>query len=500
MAHPPEQWNTGPTQRLPRRSVHPVKGRLSQGPRSRRATCGMTFLVTLLLGLLVLGAGSLYAWNRYQNVAQGMIFEPSSPVVQGQSNPGPQPTPDIVKEPFNLLLIGVDTRTATIDEGARSDTLIVVHVDPQNRWASMLSIPRDSCVFIQGVTVPGTCGKVNLAYSHGYANPAPGIEPDASGAALARDTVNQYLDLPARGQRIDYVMQVDFNGFKDIIDAIGGINIDVPTPLFDPKYPSDDDDYGLIRLYIPAGYQHMDGTTALRYARSRHTTTDYGRSARQQEVIKAILQGLREKNLLDQIDTLNDMADTLKHAFRTDLPINEVGTVRVLANLAEDLAQGGRISTFTLGPFDTVIGGPDINTPLWDPADVEARVDEWLMGPASVQPANNPTAATTNSAQLQVEVMNGAQIGGLAGEISTYLDQQGFRTTTPSTAADVYDETLLIDYGDHRTERLKLAQLLGIKPANIISATEIDETPTDPTTDLVLLVGRDYKEQWRGGQ
>ncbi len=503
MARPPETPYTGPTQRLPRRAVHTAPGRAPQRPRSRRATCGIAFVSTLIIGLLILLVGGFWLWSRFKQTTAAVKFDPPTIAAQQGSDQGgvAHPTPDIVKEPFNVLLIGVDTREADLEEGARSDTLIVVHVDPQNKWASMLSIPRDNCAPIPGKTAPGECDKINSAYSYGYKNPQnASVDPDESGASVARAAVNEYLGLNQRGQMIDYVVQVDFNGFKDIIDAIGGININVQRPLMDSLYPTDDGDYGVIRLYIPAGYQHMDGVTALRYARSRHTTTDYGRAERQQQVIEAILTALKEKGLLDQIGTLNELANQLHNTFRTNLPIDEISSLRALAGLASDLTQGGRISSYTLGPFDTVIGGKDAYTPLWAPEDIEARVDEWLMGPASISNNTSDGSAAPADPALKVEVLNGASINGLASEVTSFLEEHGYRVNQPSTASTVYDESMIIDYGEHSAERRRLATLLGIKPKNIVSADDSAELPSDPTTDLVLLLGRDYKESWRGGQ
>lgn len=502
-------WNTGPTERLeepprPRRSVHPVPTRAPSRPRNRRPTCGLVFIGFLVTLLIVGGGGTWYALNRFQNVTDGMVEAlPTSVIVAPnpqQGQPLPAATPDIVRDPFNVLLIGVDSRDTAPDEGARSDTLIVVHVDPNSGWASMLSIPRDVCAPIPGYTAPGGCMKVNAAYSLGYdsARDEGAVSPYLGGAALARDTVTQYLDLPSRGQRIDYVMQVDFNGFKEIIDEIGGITLDVQKPLIDPTYPSDDGDYGLIRLFIPAGVQHMDGTTALRYARSRHTTGDYNRAERQQQVIQAILQSLQARGLLDQIETLDSLADELANTFKTDMPINEIGNLRALASLASRLTQPGRIATYTLGPFADV-GGLDINTPRWSDADIAARVDEWLGGPPSVSQAVPENTTPINEA-LRIEVMNGASIRGLAGEVSEFLAAAGYTTNEPSTASSVYDETLIIDYGDHPDEREQLATFLGIKRRNILGPNRAPETPADPTTDLVVILGRDYQERWRGSR
>ncbi|MCG8352965.1 MAG: LCP family protein, partial [Chloroflexales bacterium] len=156
----------------------------------------------------------------------------------------PVPLPDTLREPFNVLLIGVDRR-ADPDNGIRSDTLIVVHVNPSERWAGMLSIPRDSVVQIPHLGQM----KINVAYSYGYTNAAElygrGVDPAAAGGALAAETVEDFLNL-----KINYIAQVDFQGFERIVDTLGGITVDVAQPLLDPEYPTEN--YGYERLYVPA--------------------------------------------------------------------------------------------------------------------------------------------------------------------------------------------------------------------------------------------------------
>ena len=241
----------------------------------------------------------------------------------------------------------------------------------------------------------------------------------------------------------------------------------------------------------------MDGVTALRYARSRHQDADYGRSQRQQDVIRAVVQAIKEKGLFDQIDQLNQLSLDLEGYIFTDLPITEIGNLRALASLGNELSQG-RIQTIK---WDTssVIGGPDANTPIWDPATIEATVDAMMSGPIpdTDQPAEPDLVPADPDTSVKIEVMNGASIRGLAGDVLTHLGNRGFTTTTASTAFGVYDETTIIDYGDNRQAREQLAAVLGIKSKNILRTSRAPEQPTDPTSDLVVLIGRDYEESWR---
>lgn len=506
-------WNVGPTQRLPKTSVSTVVERPIQ-PRRRRRTWLIAIGAVLLLIVLVVGGAALWAWNRYQTVADSVIVDISQEVVNpanpnpepaadNQSNPDnaggvvptvaakPRPTPDIVKDPFNVLLIGVDIREDVSD--ARTDTIIVMHVDPVNKWANMLSIPRDSCAQIPGYNGVGECEKINAAYTYGYRDaPEQRLDPVVGGMRLTRDTVERYLDI-----NIDYTMQVDFKGFRKIIDTIGGVSINVARPLWDPQYPTDDNDNGFIRLYIPAGFQHMDGTMALRYARSRHADSDYGRSQRQQDVIRAIMQALRERGLFDQIDTLNQLGDQLEGTFYTDMPIDDIGNVRALADLGSDLAEG-RMQSLTW-PTGVDLGGADLYTPRWDPANIAAAVAALTSGP--VPNTNGVPASTATPAQLdesvRIEVMNGVGLRGLAGDIADHLANRGWTLNDSSDASTIYDTTVIIDYGNNKATRNQLAAELGIKPKNILLAEDAPELAAYSDTNIVVLLGRDYKEAWR---
>ncbi|GIW03779.1 MAG: hypothetical protein KatS3mg059_0399 [Thermomicrobiales bacterium] len=153
-------------------------------------------------------------------------------------------------ERLTILLLGVDRRE---DEPSRSDTMILVNIDPIKKTAAMMSIPRDLKVMIPGYGMD----KINAAYAFGDRDEVPG-----GGPGLAIRTIEANF-----GIRIDYFAEVDFNGFIKIIDTVGGVMIDVPYPIKDDAYPADGTNY--MRVYFSAGWQHMDGKRALQYARTR---------------------------------------------------------------------------------------------------------------------------------------------------------------------------------------------------------------------------------------
>ncbi len=237
-------------------------------------------------------------------------------------NPTPIPTPELPPAaPFptscdgpgrmNILVIGMDGRSANYDRAARADALAVIGVNFGDRSAQILSIPRDLWVQIPAYgTQPAEENRINTGYalagSYGY----PG-----GGAAFQAYVVSQTF-----GLRIDRTMVLNFTAFESAIDTIGGVDINVTTAVHDPRYP--DDQGGTLVLEIPAGLVHMDGRTALMYARTRHADSDFGRMRRQQKVLMAV----RDKLLTpESLLVLPSLVQLIYQSVRTDLSLDDVG-------------------------------------------------------------------------------------------------------------------------------------------------------------------------------
>lgn len=446
----------------------------SRRPGFRLPVVAAALAAGLLLLLLI-----VWSW------AGGALraIERADPRLPPAARPGsvagvnPANLPASLREPFNVLLLGVDRRP-TPDEGVRSDTLILVHVEPAAGWASMLAIPRDSAVPMRDL---GT-RKINTAYGYGYANAealyGAGTAPDAAAGAFAAETVERFL-----GLEIDYIAQVDFEGFQRVIDTLGGIPVDVERPILDPSYPSDD--FGYERLFIPAGLQVMDGATALRYARSRHASSDFDRSARQQQVLRAILHEARARGLLSQATLLPRLVEDLQSSVSTTLPLSDLETLRGLADLAQRL-DPARILTLSINPNDVGIVAENGSDIYWDQNDVAAQVARLLAGP-------QPVAETA-----RVQVLNGANERGLAGRVSAQLAAQGFSLNAPGDAPASAERTRLIDYSGRPETLRRLAETLGLDPGSVYSAPPVDAPPPPFETDIVLILGADYNAAWAG--
>ena len=209
-----------------------------------------------------------------------------------------------------MLLIGVDQQT---EFESRSDTMILVWVDPVAKEAAMLPLPRDLKVIVPGFGIH----KINAAYAIGEAQDVEG-----GGPALTVQTIEANF-----GLTINHFAQVNFDGFVSVVDILGGLTLDVPYPIKDNEYPAEDLKY--TRVYFPAGWQHMDGERTLQYARTRHADNDAQRSIRQQQVLMALRE---QADVGELIPRAAELLAALGDSVRTDLELDQAIDLARLAS------------------------------------------------------------------------------------------------------------------------------------------------------------------------
>ncbi len=211
--------------------------------------------VTGVILLLIVIAGGAYAFSVYKSV-KDTVATMNQPIDRKQSAKRTEPVALTKKQPFSVLMLGVDQRPG--DKG-RSDTIIVLTVNPNNKSVKMLSIPRDTRTEIVG---KGTLDKINHAYAFGD-------------IPMAMDTVEKFLDIP-----IDYYMKINMEGFKDIVNAVGGVTVQNDLAFSNGGYQ------------FPLGEITLNGDKALSYTRMRYDDPrgDFGREERQRMIIQAILK------------------------------------------------------------------------------------------------------------------------------------------------------------------------------------------------------------------
>ncbi|MBI2773108.1 MAG: LCP family protein [Chloroflexi bacterium] len=235
---------------------------------ARRSTRDAAILVVALLGLALLYAGLQRQSNAWAGVVAGVFEQTTGRTVgAGTSAVGTTAPGWSGRDRLNVLLLGLDSRDDQITQN--TDTVILLSLDPVDQTGSMLSIPRDTLVEIPTVG----SDKVNAAYAYGGGG--------EKGGEFARRTVERFLGVPIHAYAL-----IDFAAFRETIDSVGGILVDVRRALRDEAYPTSD--YGIERISLLAGPQVMDGDEALRYARSRHDSNDFSRARRQQAVILAL--------------------------------------------------------------------------------------------------------------------------------------------------------------------------------------------------------------------
>ncbi len=456
----PEAY-TGETIVMPKRRG----GAPPQAPRLPRPARRLPWPIVrrvALIGLALLLLGLLLFYLQIRSVA--------SKIVVGDVRPN-APVASPLVGAMNLLIVGVDERPGHPEEGVRSDTLILVHLDGPGRWASMLSIPRDSRVSLPDVGET----KINVAYGQGYAGAealyGPGATPQQGGMALAAQTVERMLGLTEHGQHVDAVAQINFDGFAKVIDTLGGITIDVLQPIVDDAYPTSD--FGTMRVEFQPGVQQMDGARALIYARTRHADSDFGRAERQQQVLRAIAARIKERGPVGQLLLAPRLLGGLDGAVTTTLPIARPDVLLGLAWLGSGL-RPDEIGQFRLSPETAPNYREEGADLVWEPNDVRAVVDAFLTRPSEANEA------------ARVQVLNGTGVDGLAGRATGEIERAGF-TVIPAGDAPAADVPRTVVYdltGKPRTSR-RLTQLLG--------AQLVQGAPAGVTTDadIVVVLGKD---------
>lgn len=219
--------------------------------------------------------------------------------------PPPTPTPvaPAAGAPATILLLGSDQRPGESGP-SRTDAIIIARVDPLKRRVALLSLPRDLWVSVPGYGAT----RINTAHVWGeiYGDPEGGI-------GLARKTISALLGTP-----IDYTLYIDFQGFIEAIDALGGVTVDVEKELYDANFPTMD--YGYTIAHFLPGAQHMDGDTALVYSRIRHPDSDFARMRRQQAVLAGVLTTLREQSVVSNLQQLEAVTAAMRNYVKTDMP------------------------------------------------------------------------------------------------------------------------------------------------------------------------------------
>jgi len=374
---------------------------------------------------------------------------------------------------INVLMMGLDRRPSEGKAPTRTDTMFVLTIDPHNKTAGILGIPRDLWVEIPTKDGNGYLEeRINVAYELGEVN-----NYDGGGPALAIATTEHTL-----GIKIDHYVVIDFEGFKKVIDALGGVDVDVPTYLRDDLYSDTEAPGDYLPEEFQPGIQHMDGIRALAYARIRRGTSDLDRIQRQQRVIFAVMDKALSLNVLPNALSL---WKRYKDAIDTDISDPQIPG---FALLAADIPPE-RIVALSLGPA---------TVPYTTPAGASVLV----AAPEGIQQI---VEALFSDQQIleegaMVEVQNGTGEPGLATSVVDYLVNLGLPRSSLVTS-NAPEQTIgqpsdIVDYTGKRYTADKLAEWLGLPAGRVRSAGASDAAlKSNSEADIVLIVGTDVDIQ-----
>ena len=398
---------------------------------------------------------------------------PTPPPVQGSDLPDVSIPPWTGTDPLNILLIGSDQRPQ--ENTYNTDTLIVVSIDPVSKHVAMFSLPRDSTdvPLPPGTPLSNAYGgvyplKINSLFTQtrNRGDLVPGTARTRGYNALKEVLGNLYqLD-------IKYYVEVNFDGFKQVVDAMGGVTVNVQVPVLDDGYPADTGRHQ--RVYIPTGIQHMTGAQALVYARSRHGSDDFDRGYRQQRV----LTSLREQaDVAALIPRIPELYQALRRTVKTDIPLDQLAK---LAGLADSIdSKNIRSYVFSFPRYGTQILAP-IYKYLPDVEKIRAAVRSAFK----VDPALEETRAALGDEDGTVWVLNGSGVDGQASDLAAYLEYYGLTASAPTRKPDQtgLSATKIVVYNGAESRLPQTIQFLESKLKVQV------ETKTDPTVSVDIIV------------
>lgn len=384
----------------------------------------------------------------------------------------------------NILFLGVG---GPGHDGANlSDTIMVMSLDPKTKDVAMLSIPRDLYVKIPATGKYQTqYSKINAANSYG-------------GPDLAKKVIEGVIGVP-----IHYYIQADFSGFKQAVDAVGGVDVNVAKTLSDPKYPCDDGTK-YANLYCPIlfkpGPQRMAGAQALKYSRSRETTSDFDRAARQQQVLMALRQKSLEAATLTNPLKLTALLDAIGDHVKTDLQLEEI---KKLASIAKDIdttkitnkvLDTGKPDSLLIDGSGRIAGAGSIELPKagnFDYSEIQDFVKNIFVD------------HYITDENTRIEVQNGSGITGLAGAVVTSLKSAHYNVLDATNADNLYPHTVIYDYTNGKKPytinylerrfgvKSQKASLPAATPTATPSAGNASAATVNP--EIRIILGSDYK-------
>ena len=387
------------------------------------------------------------------------LISPTATISGALPIPTPVPTVEVPPDEINIVVLGSDRRPDW--EDWHTDVVQIVSIQPAVPAVTVLSIPRDLYVYIPGFWM----SRINFADMYGETYGYEG-----GGFGLLQQTMLYNLGIP-----IHHYVRTDFDGLIGIVDTLGGIDIPVHCRLQDYwPYPDENGEYP-IKVLEP-GVHHMDGETALWYARSRKTTSTFDRERRQQQVLQAIWRKARSLDLLPQVPQLWGQFQGM---VATDMEFNEVASLAAIAFRLDERNVRFRNIGYRQGtPWTTPYGG-SVFLPNWEAI---APVVSEALGPV-------PQGRLWRTLQT-VEVWNGTTHADWDQLAADRLVREGFGVVIGQADRRDYQRTRLVNFTTTTKGSAApyLQQMFAIAPDEVISNP-------DPNAGAAyrLIIGADYQ-------
>lgn len=398
---------------------------------------------------LVIGVGALGAWDAIANQPLPLGTNVSNALTENTSVL-PEPFPG--RNKITVLIVGADERPEYDDPG-RSDTMILFFLNPRTKQAALLSVPRDLRVRIPGHGI----NKINAAFPFG-------------GVELVRETVEQVF-----GVDIDYTAKANFRGFVEIVDMLGGVDVEVPDVEGRGRGMNYDDNRGNLHIHLKPGLQHLDGEQAMGFVRYRKGDSDFKRSERQHQFLKALAE---QKLKLSNVPQLVRIAPKVLQAIETDMSWRDaVDLARVLREMRPE-----SLLSASLQPYLR-----DVKTDAYYLEISESNIARVL---AEINQHLNSLPGQLNV----VEVLNGSGTTGIASAAGLALERSGFELADTGNADSFdYERTLIYYPAGSEVSARRVRGVLGVGELRELS----DDSEMSPER-ITVVIGADLDAETIG--
>ena len=436
---------------------------------------GRRFNPLLIFGIAMFGVAAFYVLLIVITIADD-IFLPGNEIKIGISLPGvdsgENPEAADINQRINILFLGLDRQRGVPEHtAARTDSVMVLTIDPFSKTAGVFSIPRDLLVEIPDGSGGYYKDRINVVWETGefvY------DDYDGGGPGLIKDTIEHNFDIP-----IDNYVILDFEDFIDLVDEVGGIDIDVPEYEADFSY-SDCIGCQTYAVEFLPGQEHMDGQRALAYARVRKSSNDFKRIERQQLVIRAAAEKALSLELFLDPARAVKLYGKFKDAIETDVSDLRIpGLAKLMQQVDTNEIRMVSIAsaTYPCGECLAAVLNAD-----WDKVkELQAQV----FGDGKIQAEG-----------ALVELRNGTDQEGLAEEFAGMLRKRGIRDEDLllGDAASVQSRTLIVDLGDKEYTARKLAEWLNLSGDRVVGVSDPAAAGlAGSTSDIIVVLGSDAR-------